>query len=225
MAQTDGLRQEPFVRIGRVPLGTRCYLFIMALKASNRIGELRKARGLTQEELGAEMIADLTGSTVAKLENGRQKLTVEYAQDIARILGVSITELLGLDDAGVRVVALVEKIGPGGWQQAVKDSDRTIAVPGTLRGRDIFAVAPGDDSMDLIVKPGGYVVVDPGDCELVNGKIYMVMDGNGQATCRRFRADPLQLEPCSTNASHAPIRIGSEPFTVVGRVIYSGQEH
>jgi repressor LexA len=196
----------------------------MALKAQNRIGELRKARGLTQEELGGEMIAELTGSTVAKLENGRQKLTVDYAQDIARVLGVSVTELLGLDDAGVRVVTLVEHIGPSGWQQAVKDSDRSIAVPGTLRGRDIFAVKSTDDSMDLIVGEGGFVVVDPGDCELISGKVYMVMDGSGTATCRRFRADPLQLEPCSRNPDHAPIRVGSEPFTVVGRVIYSGQE-
>ena len=197
----------------------------MDTKASNRIGELRKARGLTQEELGAEMLADLTGSTVAKLENGRQKLTVEYAQDIARVLGVSIVELLGLDDAGVRVVALVKDIGPEGWQQAVKDSDQSIAVPGSLRGRDIFAVAASDDSMNLIVREGGFIVVDPGDCELVNGKVYMIMDGSGRTTCRRFRADPLQMEPCSTNSDHAPIRVGSEPFTVVGRVIYSGQEH
>ena len=197
----------------------------MDTKSSNRIGELRKARGLTQEELGAEMLADLTGSTVAKLENGRQKLTVEYAQDIARVLGVSIVELLGLDDAGVRVVALVEKIGPNGWQQAVKDSDRSIAVPGTLRGRDIFAVAATDDSMDLVVGVGGYVVVDPGDCDLVAGKIYMVMDAAGGTTLRRFRADPMQLEPCSRNPDYAPIRVGMEPFTIVGRMIYSGQEH
>lgn len=197
----------------------------MALKASNRIGELRKARGLTQEELGAEMVADLTGSTVAKLENGRQKLTVEYAQDIARVLGVSIVELLGLDDVGVRVVALVEHIGPDGWQGAVKVSDRTIAVPGSLKGRDIFAVVAIDDSMDLIVSAGGYVVIDPGDCDLVAGKIYMVMDGEGRTTLRRFRADPLQLEPCSRNPDYAPIRVGLEPFTIVGRMIYSGQEH
>lgn len=196
----------------------------MTTKASNRIGEIRKAKGLTQEELGAEMRADLTGSTVAKLENGRQKLTVDYAQDIARVLGVSVTELLGLDDIGVRVVVLVEEIGPGGWRKAVQECQQTIAIPGSLRGRDIFAVKATDDSMNMIVAKGGFVVVDPGDCDLVAGKIYMVLDGDGLSTCRRFRADPLQMEACSTNPDHAPIRVGSEPFTVVGRVIYSGQE-
>jgi transcriptional regulator with XRE-family HTH domain len=197
----------------------------MDTKASNRIGELRKARGLTQEDLGAGMSSDLTGSTIAKLENGRQKLTVDYAQDIARVLGVSITELLGIDDAGVRVIAIVDQIGSGGWQQAVKMSERTIAVPGSLRGRDIFAIKAIDNSMDKVVAKGGFVVVDPGDTDLVAGKIYMVMDALQQSTCMKFSIDPLQMEPCANDTAREPIRIGLEPFTVIGRVIYSGQQH
>jgi transcriptional regulator with XRE-family HTH domain len=70
----------------------------MAGNTSNRIAELRKRRGLTQEELGFQMKADLTGSTVAKLEKGRQKLTVDYACDIADVLGASLYEVIGKDE-------------------------------------------------------------------------------------------------------------------------------
>lgn len=170
------------------------------------------------------MSADLSGSTVAKLENGRQALTLEYAQEIGDILGVSFLEVLGLDDVGVRVIPLLGDVQAGDWREAVDMTDQTQAVPGHLRGENLFALKARGDSMDKIVADGGVVVVDPDDTDLRNGKVYVVRNGDGEATVKRFCASPLQLEPCSNNSAHAPIRIGKDAFVVVGRVIYAGQE-
>ena len=170
------------------------------------------------------MSAELSGSTVAKIENGRQALTLEYAQEIGDILGVSFLEVLGLDDVGVRVVPLLGEVQAGDWREAIAVTEATQAVPGHLRGENLFALKAKGDSMNKVVGDGGVVVINPDDKELVDQKVYVVLNGDGEATVKRFSANPLQLEPCSTNESHRPIRIGSEAFTVVGRVIYAGQE-
>jgi transcriptional regulator with XRE-family HTH domain len=58
----------------------------------NRIASLRKARGLTQQEL-----ADAVGAhwiTISKLERGRASLSSDWRDKLARALGVSPRDLL-----------------------------------------------------------------------------------------------------------------------------------
>ena len=192
--------------------------------AKNRIRELRKERKLTQEELGGQMDADITGSTVAKLEKGNLALSLEYAQDIGRVLGVSFLEVLGIGDIGVRVIPVLGQVEAGTWREAIAMSSESIAVPANLRGTNLFALRPSGDSMDQIVAEGGFIVVDPDQRDLTDGKVFVVMNGDGEATVKRYRANPMQLEPCSNNPEHQPIRIGNDPFTIVGRAIYVGQD-
>lgn len=193
-------------------------------KPSNRIREIRKEAKLSQEELGGRMPSELTGTTIAKLENGRMRLSLEYAQEIADVLGVSFLEILGVDEVGMRVVPLIGEIAAGNWQEAVEMTTERQAVPADLRGKSLFALRPRGDSMNKVVAEGGFIVVDPSQTELIDGKFYAVMNGEGETTFKQFSTDPLQLQPCSTNPEHKPIAVGSEPFTVVGRVVYSGQQ-
>jgi repressor LexA len=190
----------------------------------NRIRELRKSAGLSQEELGGRMRSELTSSTVAKLEKGRLRLSLEYAQEIADVLGVSFLEVLGMDEVGVRVVPLIGEIAAGNWRDAVQLTEETQVIPADLRGKDLFALRPRGDSMDRVVQCGGFIVVDPGQTELVDGKYYAVMNDEGETTFKQFSQNPLELRPCSTNPAYQPIPVGSQAFTVIGRVVYAGQE-
>lgn len=193
-------------------------------KNGNRIRALRQEAGISQEELGGRMRSELTGSTVAKLENGRLKLSLEYAQEIGDVLGVSFLEVLGMDAVGVRVVPLVGEIAAGDWRDAVELTDMTQAVPADLRGRNLFALRPKGDSMNKVVGDGGFIVVDPDQTDLIHGKYYAVMNAGGETTFKQFSADPLELRPCSSNPDYRPIPIGVEAFTVIGRIVYAGQE-
>jgi repressor LexA len=77
------------------------------------------------------------------------------------------------------------------------------------------------DSMDLIVPDGGRIIFDPDDRALFPKRFYVVLNGAGETTFKRFFADPARLEPCSTNPAHKVIVLGDgEPFTIVGRVIW-----
>lgn len=193
--------------------------------AANNIKRLRAASGLSLEETGARMRSELTASTVAKLENRKMALSVDYVLELAEVFGVPPEAVLpGTNVEGVRVVPIVGRIAAGNWQEAIAVSDESIAIPSHLRGANLFALRPAGDSMDRVVKEGGFIVVDPDDRELRDKKFYVIMNGGAEATFKQFCANPMQLLPCSTNPEHKPIPLGSEPFVVVGRVVYAGQE-
>lgn len=193
--------------------------------APNRIKQLRKERGISLEALGAQMRSDLTASTISKLENRRMALSLDYILDIARVLGVPPVAIVYEGDvSSVRVVPVAGSIAAGNWQEAVEMSGETMVIPSHLQGKNLFALRARGDSMDAIVPDGGFVVINPDDRELVDGKKYAVMNGDGETTLKEFCASPLRLLPCSSNPEHQPIVLGDGVFTVIGRVIYAGHD-
>lgn len=57
----------------------------------NRLEEIRKAKGITQEELANEL--EVSRQTVGSLENGRYNPSIILAFKIARFFEVSIEEV------------------------------------------------------------------------------------------------------------------------------------
>ena len=57
----------------------------------NRIEELRKERGIKQEELAA--ILEVSRQTIGSLENGRYNPSILLAFKIAKFFGLSIEEI------------------------------------------------------------------------------------------------------------------------------------
>lgn len=178
------------------------------------------------EALGGKMAHDVAASTIAKLEGRKMALSADYLLDLANVLQVSPIDLL-LESSGAREIPVAGRISAGSWREAVQMSRETIPVPDHVAGGNLFALRPDGDSMNLIVAEGadgGFVVVDPDQRDLIDRKYYVVMNAHGECTFKRFSQNPLALVPCSSNPIHKPIPIGSEPFTVIGRVVYVGQD-
>ena len=57
----------------------------------NRLEELRKARGIKQEELAASL--EVSHQTIGALENGRYNPSILLAFKIARYFGLTIEEI------------------------------------------------------------------------------------------------------------------------------------
>ena len=57
----------------------------------NRLEELRKERGIKQEELAAQL--EVSRQTIGSLENGRYNSSILLAFKIARYFGMSIEEI------------------------------------------------------------------------------------------------------------------------------------
>ena len=62
----------------------------------NRIEELRKARGIRQEEF-AKMLG-VSRQTISSLETGRYNPSIFLAHNIAKIFGMSIEEVFLFED-------------------------------------------------------------------------------------------------------------------------------
>ncbi len=190
------------------------------LYAPNRIRELRKLRGLTQEDVAMGISADTTKGTVAKLETRQMALSADYILAISNVLGVSPGEVL-CERSETRDLPLLGRVAAGNWREAVQECDERIAVPEGLGGANLFALRVDGDSIDKIVPDGGIVVVDPDALDLLEGRIFVVSNGEHETTIKRFSAVPPRLEPCSTNPVHKPIEIGREPFVTIGRAVYA----
>ena len=64
----------------------------------NRLEELRKARGMTQEELAEAL--EVSRQTVGSLENGRYNPSILLAFKIARYFGMAIEDIFLYEDEG-----------------------------------------------------------------------------------------------------------------------------
>lgn len=105
--------------------------------------------------------------------------------------------------------------------QLMSDSaiDEAIGTASAVLGPgDWIALRVEGESMDRISPPGSIIFVDRSDKRLSNGGFYVIDDGEGQSTYKRFVAgDEMRFEPVSKNKELQPIYPDNEP-TIVGRV-------
>ena len=73
------------------------------MEFSEKLQELRKSRGLTQEELAKELYVSRTA--VSKWESGRGYPGIESLKDISEFFSVSIDDLL----SGEKLISIAEK--------------------------------------------------------------------------------------------------------------------
>lgn len=64
----------------------------------NRLGEIRKNRGVTQEELAAAL--EVSRQTIGSLENGRYNPSILLAFKIARYFQITIEEIFIYEEDG-----------------------------------------------------------------------------------------------------------------------------
>ena len=64
----------------------------------NRIEEIRKARGITQDEFAKSM--KVSRQTISSLENGRYNPSILLAYNIAKYFGMAIEDVFIFDEEG-----------------------------------------------------------------------------------------------------------------------------
>lgn len=65
----------------------------------NRLEELRKARGIRQDELAAAL--EVSRQTIGSLENGRYNPSILLAFKIARYFGLTIEDIFIYEEDGI----------------------------------------------------------------------------------------------------------------------------
>lgn len=171
----------------------------------------------------AQRIGDGTHfTTISKIERSQRTISLDWIVKIAAALNVAPAELLRKEtDRPITLVPLIGTIAAGNWREAIQDPIEMIPASGV--GPNSFALRPEGDSMNRLVGDGAIVIVDPDQLDLLEGKLYAMMNGEGETTFKRYRNDPPRLEPVSSNPDHKAIPLGREPVTVIGRVVWQMQ--
>lgn len=176
--------------------------------------------------IGPTALAAAVGTSkqnVARWAAQERKLPLEWAEAIGRYLAIDIAELL-LPNRGPVGAPLISWVSAGvlktpGIVLELGEA-KTAYVHGLDPKGDWIALQVEGDSMDRISPPESIIFVDRKDRRLVTNACYVIADAEGgEATYKRFRANPDRWEPVSTNPEHEPVFVkeGSEP-AIVGRV-------
>src|SRR5687768_16400754 len=124
-----------------------------------RIREVRRARGMTLDDVARACDPPTTPQTIGRLETGTRTVSVGWLNRIANALGVEAQDLVqGGDTAELKVAAM---LGPGG---AVAPKRAAIVVPPRIdEGQVAMTVAtsvgeyrPGDEIWCDTLQPEDY---------------------------------------------------------------------
>lgn len=165
-------------------------------------------------------LANLLGvdpSAVSKRLTGKRPFKHAEMQKVEAWLGYEGGDP-ELPSATVRMIPIIGMVAAGTMKEAIQQILGELPVPaGTPTGA--VALRVDGDSMDLEIEDGGTVIVDRDDKALFPGRLYVIVNGDGEATFKQFESDPARLVPRSTNPAHTTIVIGDgTTFQVFGRV-------
>lgn len=187
-------------------------------------------------QLNQAQLAERVGvqqATVQRWEAGNREPKHADLEKLALALGVTVAQLFGgdiadaiPDDAEVVVsVPVIGAVQAGNWRGAVQQASGYVDVPKSDAPKGSFALRVSGDSMDLHVMPDTMIVVNPNDTALFPGKLYVVLNEEGETTFKQYLDNPARLVPCSSNPEHREIPLGQGGFRVIGRVVTSFRRH
>lgn len=164
-------------------------------------------------------------------ESGRNGFGLADAKSYAKLFNVSLRWLnfnVGLPDDhdidadAVISAPLISWVSAGALAQPDAHPDLEDAPimlePGLDPNGDWIALRVDGDSMNRISPHDSIIFVNRKDRRLVPNALYIIGDGEGGATYKRYRP-PNTWEPVSTNPAHKPFVLapGQEP-DIIGRV-------
>ena len=212
----------------------------------NRIYELRKNKGWTQEELGKAL--GVTKVTISSYERGTRQPNPEMLSAMANVFGVSVDELLGRGNA--------EQSSSAQWPRTITPArkpvgrnykrfpvyaflacgspedmtdyiiDEIYLDDSVWEGRDVMVARTQGDSMAPSIKSGDQVVIDRSDIEPFNGKIYAVQVNGDTATLKQVFVSEDGIDLVPMNPAYQKMHFSAEqcaamPVRILGRLVYS----
>ncbi len=178
------------------------------MNADEQLKEIRKSKGMTQQEFAAYM--EMSPSSIANIENGSREISKAMMKAIVEKCGVNAHWLLtgegemfvpqakeNLPETGeVKIPVLSQKVscGPGkNWEneQNITEYISLSSLSPRLRNSRIYAFrVSGTSMLGAGIKDGDIVIFDANpDQELTDGIYVFSLDGD--AYCKRLEFDRI----------------------------------
>lgn len=204
----------------------------------NLFKSLRKAKGLTQEEVGAKL--GISGAAVSRWEKGKSFPDMAIAGEVAKLYGCTIDDLMrGEKSEPIKEVEYVPsdrtkkfirvpvlgRIPAGIPIEAIEDIEdwEDYPVSDTIRGRQYFGLRVAGDSMEPEYRDGDVLIIQQQDtCN--SGDDCAVMVNGDDATFKRVRLQEngLTLQPLNPKYNprfYSAQEVESLPVRIRGVVV------
>lgn len=215
-----------------------------SLEIGQRLGEIRQARGDSQEEFAARL--QISGRTYQRYEAGEALPKAQCFHTLSD-LGVNLDWLLtgrGAADTpplmadggpGFVMVPRYEIAAAAGFGGFAEEDDpvgflafRADWLRGTAHVRPDQAalISAMGDSMDPTIRSGDLLLVDLGVTRIMDDAIYLISLGDRLMVKRFQRFHDGSVAICSDNPAYANDRLNpheTESLTVAGRVRWIGR--
>lgn len=196
-----------------------------------KIAEARIAKGWSQQDLAERL--ETTQQTIQRYESGARDIKSSVLVSLSRVLGVTISYLLGMENASIPNnstvdVPLYGSIAAGTPIEMIS-SESSQPVPIEVQGRypSAFLLRVRGESMNRVLPNGCFALIDPEQREPVNCKAYAVCVNGYDATIKRVRRlqNGFELAPDSLDPTYKPTvydfgEPGTDTVTIIGRVVY-----
>lgn len=196
-----------------------------------KIAEARIAKGWSQQDLADKM--ETTQQTIQRYESGARDIKSSVLIKLSAVLDVTISYLLGLDNASIPNNSTVDVPSYGaiaaGTPIEMVEVEDSQPVPVRVHERfpKAFLLKVEGESMNRILPNGSYALIDPAQKEPISGKPYAVCVNGYDATIKRVvkLSNGFELTPDSTDPTFRPTvydfnEPGTDPVTIIGRVVF-----
>ena len=163
------------------------------MELSERLRALRKAKGMTQEELASALY--VTRQSVYKWESGKALPDVDKLRQICGLFGVSSDSVLGLTQESPESADAAQSMPPTEACQASPESTDTVQSMPPTEARSQTTVTP---------PCGGVRDVEDGARE-ENGAAFLPLDGEGSRAIARTSTSTAPLLEASEDVGNLPI--------------------
>lgn len=206
---------------------------------SERIKELRKKQGLTQQKLG-ELIG-ANRASVSQWESGDVSPSADYLVALARVFGVSphwlstgkgSPEPANVEPAVIPVgsrVPILSYVQAGNWREMCEqatafDGSLEYVAAGVSVGSCAFGLWVRGNSMEPDFKEGDLLIVDPDEAPKA-GDFVIAKNGSEEATFKKYRSrgeyddGSPRFELVPLNNDHSTLSTDQTSIMIIGVVV------
>lgn len=189
---------------------------------SDRLKELRNARGITQQQL-----ADWTGlsrTRIGNYERGIREPDIVTQEILADFFNVRLDYLMDRKKAPITRIPVLGKVIAGIPIEAVEEIlDYEEITPDMAKQGDFFALQVKGDSMEPKFSAGDVVIVRKQE-DIDSGDIAIVLVNGNEATVKKIKKFPggINLVPSNSNyevTTYTNEQIETLPVRIVGKVV------
>lgn len=199
-----------------------------------KLRSLRTKAGLTQLDIAEKL--DVSAAAIGAWENGRAKPRLTKLGEVASLLGVTVSELMGEEATTEHPVrgtsALVPLLGWAHMGEPVDEGElhEVVEVPAEVAAAHprAFCVHAQGDCMDNLYPTDAILLVDP-DMEPVSGCAVLAETVDHGAVVRLYMrgTSTVMLTASSHSGSYPDIVAGpdDDPISCRGRIVWYMRDH